>query len=67
MAFRVNVWWILAAVLAYFFLFRKASSYSGSIQAPVRRSHFDSDTYISFGGHGSNEVQAGANFAPADF
>jgi hypothetical protein len=63
----VNIWWIVAAVLAYFLFVRKASSYAGSIQAPVRRAHFDSDTYISFGGHGSNELQAGVNYAPADF
>lgn len=63
----VNIWWIVAAVLAYLLIFRKASSYSGSVQAPVRRAHFDSDTYMSFGAHGSNESQAGANYAPADF
>ena len=63
----VNIWWIVAAVLAYFLFVRKASAYSGSIQAPVRRAHYDSDTYISFGSHGSAETQAGANYAPADF
>ena len=67
MAFRINPWMIVAAVLLYIFFFRKASSYSGSIQAPVRRAHYDSDSYISFGAHGSNEIQAGANYAPGDF
>lgn len=67
MAFPINPWMIVAAVLLYIFLFRKASSYSGSMQSPVRRAHFDSDSYISFGSHGSNESQAGANYAPGDF
>ena len=67
MAFRINPWMIVAAVLLYIFFMRKASSYSGSIQAPVRRAHYDSDSYISFGNNGSSEVQAGANYAPGDF
>jgi hypothetical protein len=58
---------IVAAVLLYIFFFRKASSYGGSVQAPVRRAHFDSDSYLSFGSHGSNETQAGSNYAPGDF
>jgi len=67
MAFRINPWMIVAAVLLYIFFMRKASSYSGSIQAPVRRAHYDSDSYISFGNNASSEVQAGANYAPGDF